>query len=176
MAKPSVTPIIEAQIQLRLLTEADLPMTLHWRNQDNIRRWFIHSDVITSQQHQAWFEQYNQKENDFVFIIEEQEMLGRPIGQVALYNIDQLKKQAEFGRLLIGEQEARGKGLARLATELLLTFAFDYFELNQIFLEVFDSNTPAITIYHQCGFKCTDQHGSLVTMSLLNPKLSGQNI
>ncbi len=176
MPKPSIALITGERIQLRLLAEADLPMTLQWRNQDDIRRWFIHSGIITPEQHQAWFERYSHREDDFVFIIEEQGHLCRPIGQVALYNIDWLKKQAEFGRLLIGEKEARGKGLAGLATKLLLAFAFDHFDLNEVILEVFNNNTPAITIYRQCGFQCAGKHDRLVKMSLLNPKLSDKNI
>lgn len=169
MIKLAIAPIETEHIRLRLLTETDLPLTLQWRNQDHIRRWFIHSEVITPEQHRTWFERYNQRNDDYVFIIEEQQTLLRPVGQVALYQMDRLNKRAEFGRLLIGEAEARGRGLGRQATQLLLTLAFDYFDLNEVYLEVFKNNIPAISIYQQTGFQTRGEHGNLLLMSLFKP-------
>ena len=42
--------------RLRLLTESDLPQTLAWRNRDHVRRWFLHSDLVTPEAHRGWFE------------------------------------------------------------------------------------------------------------------------
>ena len=59
-------------------------MTLAWRNQDHIRRWFLTSDLISPEQHRAWFEQYQDRDDDFVFVIEETETLKpRPIRSTA---------------------------------------------------------------------------------------------
>jgi hypothetical protein len=41
-----------------LLRSDDLPLTLRWRNQDQIRRWFFFSDLIAPEEHANWFEQY----------------------------------------------------------------------------------------------------------------------
>ena len=55
-----------------------------------------------------------------MFVIEETETLKRPVGQVALYNIDWAAGTGEFGRLMIGDADAQGRGLARLATARLV--------------------------------------------------------
>jgi hypothetical protein len=81
-------------------------MTLAWRNQDHIRTWFFHSDVITPEQHRRWFDAYRGRDDDFVFVIEETEELRRPVGQVALYYIDWEPGTAEYGRLMIGDTDA----------------------------------------------------------------------
>ena len=65
------------RIRLRLLEEQDLPQTLAWRNQDHIRRWFFSSERLTPEQHAGWFARYRQRDDDFVFIIEE---TGHPCG------------------------------------------------------------------------------------------------
>ena len=127
-------------------------MTLAWRNQDHIRRWFFTSDVIAEEQHRAWFEHYRQRDDDFVFVIDEIETLRRPVGQAALYRVEWTSRRAEFGRLMIGDSEASGLGLAKLATAALTRFAFDAWSLHEVYLDVLETNTRAIAIYEQCGF------------------------
>ncbi len=70
MAKRLIPPIVGERVRLRLLEEADLPRTLAWRNQDHIRRWFVHSDVISPEQHRRWFGAYRERDDDFVFVVE----------------------------------------------------------------------------------------------------------
>lgn len=140
------------RIRLRSLTIDDLPMTLNWRNQDSIRIWFFSSNRINQEQHRSWFDAYQRKATDFVFIIEEKEPSLNPIGQASIYNINKNKKQAEFGRLMIGDPVARGKGYAKESTNLLLKFAKKDLGLKEIFLEVFEKNLPAIACYQACGF------------------------
>ena len=166
MSKPSLAPIIGSRLRLRLLTAADLPLTLEWRNQTHIRSWFLSSAVISAEQHATWFTAYSQKANDFVFVIEEthglQKDLHRPVGQISLYNIDWRRRWAEYGRLLIGEPAASRQGLATEATQLLLTYAFDQLGLETLQLEVRQNNYIAIGLYQKCGFYIIDtdsQHG-----------------
>lgn len=164
MPKRHIAPLVHGRVRLRLLEEADLPMTLAWRNQDHIRRWFFYSDVITPDQHRRWYERYRDRDDDFVFVIEETEALKRPVGQAALYNIDWAGKRAEFGRLLIGDAAARGMGLAATATRLLVDEAMAAWGLAEVCLEVLQTNTPALAIYRGCGFIETERKGGTIEM------------
>ncbi|MBI3798047.1 MAG: GNAT family N-acetyltransferase [Deltaproteobacteria bacterium] len=164
MAKRQISPIRGPRVRLRVLEEADLPMTREWRNQDHIRRWFIYSAVITPEQHWRWFARYAQRDDDFVFVIEETQNLQKPIGQISLYNIEWARGRAEYGRLLIGEAAAGGKGLAREATQLLLAYAFEQLGLKEIELEVFSTNAAAIAIYCSCGFRKISESNGLQKM------------
>ena len=168
MVKRALAPIENERVRLRLLTEADLPLTVAWRNRDDIRFCFIHSDIITPEQHRAWFEKYCTRDDQFVFIIEERQTLHRPVGQISLYHIDREAKRAEFGRLMIGEPAARGLNLAKQATQLLLEAAFGQFELHEVYLEVFEHNAAAIAIYRSCGFQPCGRRDNLLLMNLLS--------
>lgn len=152
ISKRALTSIEGERLRLRPLTAADLPMTLAWRNQDAIRKWFFHSEVIGPEQHRAWFESYQERNDDFVFVIVEKLVFQRPIGQISLYNVDWDRKRAEFGRLMIGDPEARGLGLAKEATRMLIEFAERQLALSEIYLELYADNLPAIAIYRACGF------------------------
>ena len=165
MPKPDVPVLEHGRVRLRLLQDADLPMTRDWRNQDHIRKWFLHSDVITPGQHERWWQAYRERDDDFVFVIEETEALRRPVGQVSIYNIDQSAARAEFGRLMIGEREANGLGLAREATALLVEHALANWALREIYLEVLENNRPALAVYAACGFRESRRNAGLVHMT-----------
>lgn len=165
MAKRQVAPLSGRRIRLRLLSEADLPLTLAWRNQDHIRKWFVHSEIIPWEQHQRWCAQYFQRDTDFIFIIEETRDLCRPVGQVSLYNIDWGRKRAEYGRLMIGDGEAAGKGLAKEATEVLLAYAFACLNFEEVALEVFKDNVRARALYASLGFITTGERDDVCYMA-----------
>lgn len=164
MPKRTITPLENGRVRLRLLEESDLPATLAWRNQDHIRKWFFHSDVITPDQHRAWWERYRHKDDDFVFVIEETESLKRSVGQVALYNIDWEIGTAEYGRLMIGDPDARGLGLARLATARLVEEALGPWQLSEVHLEVKPANEAALAVYRATGFTVVDADADVVRM------------
>jgi RimJ/RimL family protein N-acetyltransferase len=89
-----------------------------------------------------------------------------PVGQISLYHIDWPTKKAEFGRLMIGEPSAAGKGLAIAATQLIIKFAFEDLQLEEVYLEVYADNKKAIHIYKDAGFSITDTVKDVVKMSL----------
>jgi diamine N-acetyltransferase len=164
LRKRRLSPLEAGRIRLRLLEQQDLPRTLAWRNQDHIRRWFFFSERLTAEQHAAWFARYQQRDDDFVFIIEE--AAGeRPIGQVAIYNVDWAKGTAEFGRLMIGEADAAGRGLAREAAAAAVALAFEQLGLQEIYLEVLPGNVRAIKVYEACGFEVTSRTEKALRMS-----------
>ena len=164
MPKRTITPLVNGRVRLRLLEEADLPATLAWRNQDHIRKWFFHADVITPEQHRRWFDAYLGRDDDFVFVIEETEELRRPVGQVALYNIDWAAGTGEFGRLMIGDTEAQGHGLARLATARLVDEALVAWGLTSVHLEVRAANESALAVYRATGFAVVGSDADVVRM------------
>ena len=166
MTKRFIRPFETGQIGLRLLASEDLPTTLAWRNQDRVRKHFISSRSLTPEEHRSWFESYASKDDDFVFLFSDAHELSRPVGQISLYRIDWARKTAEFGRLIVGEDQALHKGLARATTQLILNLAFDYFKLQSIILDVFESNDAAMAIYRAVGFTISSVRDGLVRMEL----------
>jgi len=141
---------------LRPLEELDLEVVRQWRNQDHIRSNFINSDYITREKQKKWYQDYIQRDDDLMFVIEDTGVFKCPVGTVALYHIDRINLRAEFGRLMIGHQGAGRKGFAYKATRLLCHFAFKTLGLKEICLRVFDSNRPAIGLYQKVGFTVVD--------------------
>jgi RimJ/RimL family protein N-acetyltransferase len=172
MPKRDILPYEDDRLVLRMLEAVDLPLTRSWRNQDDIRKWFLNSDVITEEQHGAWFERYSKLDNDFVFIILAKELGATSVGQVSLYDIDWDTGIAEYGRLMIGHPDARGKGYARHATNLVLRIGFEYLKLKEIHLEVKEDNFSAQKIYLDCGFTEISRGNQLVKMKIYAPRFT----
>lgn len=74
------------------------------------------------------------------------------IGNCGLHNVDHIDRKAEFG-IFIGNKTYWNKGFGTEATNLILDFAFNAINLNNIMLEVYAYNKAAIRVYEKCGFK-----------------------
>jgi diamine N-acetyltransferase len=164
MAKRTVPALAGDRVRLRLLEEADLPRTLAWRNQPHIRRWFVDSAEITPERHRQWFDGYRERDDDFVFIIEEAVPPGRPVGQISLYRIDWERRRAECGRVLIGEADANGRGLAGEATAVLIAHATRVWGIRAIEAEIFADNARSIAMFSAQGFRVDERRGPMVRM------------
>ncbi|HLP49080.1 MAG TPA: GNAT family N-acetyltransferase [Candidatus Kapabacteria bacterium] len=167
MKEISCSHFKKEQIKLRLLEKSDLPITLKWRNKKNVKKWFFYSEMVTRETHNNWFEEYLKNNDDYVYIIEEEGAFNKPIGQISIYNIDWNLSRAELGRLMIGEEKARGKGFAKQAVKLLVSISDIYFGINELYLSVYKDNLPAIHIYEKCGFKKTKEIDDILHMRLL---------
>jgi RimJ/RimL family protein N-acetyltransferase len=157
-------PIIGKRIQLRPIEYEDIQLIRSWRNRDDIRRWFINSDVISEEEQIAWWEKYKKDDADMMFMIESLPE-AVPVGVVALYKIEKGEK-AEFGRLMIGEESALRKGYGEEATRLTLKCARSTLKIKKVFLEVMNGNTEALSIYERCGFMRIDKNEKIVRMVL----------
>ena len=77
---------------------------------------------------------------------------GTPVGTVAFLDHDKSQNKAEL-RKLIGDQSMRGKGYAKEATTLWITYGFEKLGLNKIYLNTFDTNLRNIKLNEELGFR-----------------------
>lgn len=78
---------------------------------------------------------------------------GDVIGHISLGKIDRRNKSARIGKVLIGNQNVRGKGTGQQMIRELLKIAFDELHLHRVSLGVFDFNLSAIACYEKAGFR-----------------------
>lgn len=77
---------------------------------------------------------------------------GRPIGNMALLEINYVNRNAQLG-IMIGEKAYWSKGYGTDAIETLLGFAFDTLGLHKVELRLNPGNKRALACYRKCGFK-----------------------
>jgi len=136
--------------------EDDLEFLRTWRNDTELTKYLSNLDYITQDKQLKWYEQDIKETDCYTFAIEETELLKRIVGSVALYNLN--KQTSEFGRIIIGDKEARGKGMGFLATVLCLYLGFTEIGLERIMANVHEDNAVAIKAYKRAGFKICGQH------------------
>jgi RimJ/RimL family protein N-acetyltransferase len=78
------------------------------------------------------------------------------MGHIELMRIDDRKKSAHIGRVLIFKPEVRGKGYGGRMVSLLTDLAFSTMDIRELTLNVFDFNKQAIACYMKIGFRLCD--------------------
>ncbi|WP_432714759.1 GNAT family N-acetyltransferase [Pedobacter sp.] len=138
-------------VYLRPLALEDAKISYKWRN--NLEIWkhsrFKPIYCISEEMEEKWLADALQAKDQMRFAICI-ESTHEYIGNIQLIKITE--NDAEF-HLFIGEPKWWGRGLGRLATVLILQYAFIEQRLQYISLEVHKDNLPAINIYNKLGFK-----------------------
>jgi RimJ/RimL family protein N-acetyltransferase len=125
---------------------------------------------------EQYIKEANQPSSDtFVFKAIEQET-GKVVGHLSL-KLDRRNDSARIGKVLIGDESIRGRGLGVCLIEAAVELAFCTFRVHRVSLGVFDFNHAAIACYEKLGFqkegllrdvrKCGQEYWSLWEMSLL---------
>ncbi|MGH4122844.1 MAG: GNAT family N-acetyltransferase [Clostridium sp.] len=99
------------------------------------------------------------------------------VGHIQLLGIDLVNSSACIGRVLVGNESLRNKGIGMEMINGILAIAFETFKLHRVYLGVFDFNKSAIACYEKVGFKIegtsrdfrkiNDEYWSLINMSIL---------
>ncbi|PEO39940.1 GNAT family N-acetyltransferase [Bacillus wiedmannii] len=153
-------------LMIREIKEADIESIRLWRNQSEIKQYFINNADINKFQQRQWFKNYLTKTDDIMFMVEENINFKKAIGTVALYNINTETKSVEFGRLMIGHLPAQGKGYGKQATILACKYAFTKLDSLEIHLYVLRDNEKAIKLYKNIGFVEKNVDFGTIHMSL----------
>jgi RimJ/RimL family protein N-acetyltransferase len=90
------------------------------------------------------------KENSVFAIIEKD--TNKAIGICGIHNKDIIDRTGTFG-IFIGDKSYWSQGFGAEATMLILDFAFNILNLNNVNLDVVDFNKRGIKCYEKCGFK-----------------------
>lgn len=141
-------------IHLRKLEEKDAEGMLEWMHDADIQKNFrldgsnkSKEDVIAFI-NDAETAPVNGKSIHLAIADEHNEYLGT----ISLKNVDMEAKNAEYAISL--RKKAQGQGIGLEATRKVLSLAFEVYELEKVYLNVFSDNINAICLYEKCGFVC----------------------
>lgn len=107
---------------------------------------------LTTDWIRTWYERQSRASGDSLVFTIWDLASTTPIGNVALQDIDNRSRTAEFG-IFIAEPEYRGQGRGSEATRMMMRFAFDSLALDNVMLRVFAYNEAAIKVYERVGFE-----------------------
>lgn len=138
-------------IELRAISEYNLPDLLSWRNDERIYKWCRQRDLISEDEHQDWFDSLKSNPKIKMFEIHYiQPDTDELIGVCGLTDIDLYNQRAEFSLYIAPKFQEKGFGQMSLIT--LLKHGFKNYPLNVIYGECFDGN-GAYKMFLDIGFK-----------------------
>lgn len=134
------------RLALRDVTERDAYLVAYWRNTPRARQAFHTRSALTPAQHCRWLA--NKDPRDCVWIAELHEN-GAAIGMTSL-TLDG-DCSAECGRMFVDERYAR-QGYATELEYMRVCLAFEFFQLDSVWLEVYEHNLPMLRIHSKLGW------------------------
>jgi [ribosomal protein S5]-alanine N-acetyltransferase len=141
-----------ASVLLRALEPGDGEAICRFRNDPEVRA--LLGGFSTSMSRQAaldWINLHRQKHDEVLWAIADKSN-DACLGHVGLYRIDYRLQLAEFG-ICFGTKQHWGKGLGAEITRAVLRFGFDELNLEQVRLEVLETNSRAVRLYERLGFR-----------------------
>ncbi len=102
-------------------------------------------------------------EHGIVFAIVEKDT-NKVIGNCGLHNVSNVHRRAGFG-IFIGEKTYWNQGIGTEATALMLDYAFNIMNLNNISLEVVAYNQRAVRCYEKVEFKYVGKRRNYIFMA-----------
>lgn len=133
------------------MEDEDFLLIVKWRNTDRVRKNFIYREEFTLEGQKKWKETMIDSGKVVQFIICENDRNYRPVGSVYFRDIDRKEMCAEYG-IIIGEDDAMGRGYGNETASLATGYARDVMGLKKLILRVFTFNIPAIRSYEHAGF------------------------
>lgn len=143
-------------VTIRPLNVNDIEFLRMWRNDESNTLFLRKLPFITTEMQRLWFDKYLSNTDEICFAIDETNVLNRIVGSLSLYDFKE--RQAEFGKILIGDDEAHGKNIGVNSIIALLYIAFDDLKLDRIILHVYAENRGAVHIYNKVGFTIEETH------------------
>ncbi|UPW20165.1 UDP-4-amino-4,6-dideoxy-N-acetyl-beta-L-altrosamine N-acetyltransferase [Agarivorans sp. TSD2052] len=129
------------QTTFSLLESSQLELVLGWRNQDRVRNMMRNSELISFENHQAWFAGLSEQENCDYFIFYQD---GRPIG---VLNFDIVEPGILEWGCYLGETDVwPGSGL--LLEIAALDYSANYIKhsIDQLKAEVLSTNPSVLKL------------------------------
>jgi RimJ/RimL family protein N-acetyltransferase len=141
------------RVRLRGVEREDLPRFVAWLNDPEVRENLAMQTPLSQANEESWFENMLKRpiEEQPLVIEVRQADLWIPVGDCGLFSIDWHARSAEVG-IFIGEKLLWSQGYGAEAMRLLLRHGFETYNLNRIYLRVYETNPRAVRSYEKAGF------------------------
>lgn len=141
--------MILVAISIRLFKEEDIPYKVKWINDEKNNKYLHYDLPLREDKTLQWFKSIQDKEDRADYTITYN---NKPVGIIGLVDINFQEKDAEY-YICVGEDEYKGKGVAKIATDLLIKEAYTKIGLKKIYLFTELANVRAQKFFEKYGFR-----------------------
>ncbi len=132
---------------LRMITEDDLEIIMHWRMSESVTRFMNTNPKLTIEKQRMWFASLENNERMRNWVIE---VDGVPAGLINLIDTDWENGKTSWG-YYIGEEKLRSLRLAISLEMSLYDYCFDVLGFKEVHNEVFKLNEGVWKLHIACG-------------------------
>ncbi len=140
------------RLELRGIALEDAETIVRWRSDPANYKNFFDQHPLTMDEHLAWFDRYLIDDTRFDFMIIDSE--GTRIGTVGLSAINHESCEISY---MIGNVEARGKGLATEVVETMSNIAFEELGVQKVWARILSHNVASARVIEGGGFEETER-------------------
>jgi RimJ/RimL family protein N-acetyltransferase len=137
-------------VSLRPFDRSHLEQTRLWVNDPETSRLLGRARPVSDWEHEQWFNGLRDRLDEVHFAVHARRD-DRHVGNVWLWGIDWRHQKGEV-RVLIGESDARSRGLGTEAIGLLCAYAFERLNLHRMYAFVLAMNPRALRAFEKAGF------------------------
>jgi diamine N-acetyltransferase len=136
------------EIKIRRFQKEDIPYKVRWINNSKNNKYLHYDLPLREDKTLLWFDSIKDSGDraDYTITLNDE-----PVGIIGLINIDSKNRKAEY-YITLGGVEYRGKGIATIASKLLINEAFNTYNLNKIYLYTEVENISAQKLFERIGF------------------------
>lgn len=150
------------EVRIRPLEENDARTSYHWRNDPEIWKYTGSSPdkVITLEDELVWIRDVIQDDTGRRFAIIADDVY---VGNIYLTGMHD--GEAEY-HIFLGNKDYMGKGIAKIASQLIIDYGREQLHLDRIILRVRPENIRAVQLYEYLGFKIVNEDAEFLNMSI----------
>ena len=138
--------MIGEKVYLSPINTEDVVKYVEWLNDYDVARYIDQVNKIVSVESEKEF--LSNLDDKCIFAIVDKKN-DKLIGNIT---VNKIHRTAELG-IMIGDKDYFSLGYGSDAIKLMLNYGFNYLNINNIMLKVFEFNKRAIRAYEKCGFK-----------------------
>lgn len=147
---------LSAMIRLEYFEPTDFDQLINWINTEELLiNWAgsLFSFPLTKASMEWYLSNTNdpEKSDALVYKVVEEES-GETIGHISLGGISRKNRSARISRVLIGNENSKGKGYCKQMIKAVLKIGFENLQLHKVSLGVYDFNSSALKCYQSAGF------------------------
>lgn len=144
--------LVSDRVSLRAPEPEDLDLLYQWEN--NPQWWNVGGTLVPFSRYQL--KEYIAEAHRDIYDIKQLRLMvdlveeGKTVGMVDLYDFDPYHRRAGVGVLI--DPLYQKKGLATEALNLLITYAFSFLKLHQVYVHVSETNEASLKLFSRCSF------------------------
>ncbi|GAA3995794.1 GNAT family protein [Hymenobacter fastidiosus] len=177
-------------IRLEPFTPADFPQLIAWvKDEQLMMNWSgaMFSFPLTPASLAWYIEDTNELPTSDAFVYKAVDTAtGATVGHISLGGLSRKNRSARISRVLVGDMQARGRGIGQAMVTAVLRIGFEQLNLHRIELGVYSFNEAAIRCYQKSGLTIEGvsrdillyegAYWSLVEMSMLEDEWYAQGL